>query len=367
MRNWLNRFKTSKIEYYKSIEVPLNPAIFGLNLKSPTMPVSYMFGSGGVGDYINWCSAINFIKDTFTHADGRIFTSKLFLPVAQYLYGNLPRWKVIDREFFYDEYENNSILAYPKQGTQLWNACGGHLMDLGFAYFCCTNPPPEKYNYLTEINYEGPWKWPELDPDSEYAVFTPGATAGVREMPFPAFNELAHYVKSKGVTPVFLGKCELSEEYRAKFLPYDFTLGVDLRERTSLLEATQIIKRAKFIVGLDNGLLHMAGTTTTPVIFGHNITEIHHRDLRRREGLTFNVTVAEETLACIGCQSRMRMLYKHDFRNCFFKKDPNRDKICLMHLFKDGAREWKKIIDSVLENGDEYREKKAKSVNVYVK
>ena len=351
---------------YKGEGVELNNKIFGPGVRTTSLPVSFVFINGGMGDYINWAAAVEYVSKTQPHVDGRIYTSGLFLEVAKHLFGHLPRWRIENRDDFTAKYERGSLVAIPKPGTQLLNACGSHLMNLGFYYFCCTDPPPKEHNYLPEINYEGPWRWLDLDPDSRYAVFTPGATAGVRTMPVGAFNELVNYTLGKGITPVFLGKAELSEEYRATFLSYDFSKGIDLRERTTLLEATQVMRGAEFVLGLDNGLLHLAGTGKTPIIFGHNVTQIHHRDIRRRVGLTINITVSSKVVNCIGCQSRMRFIPKHDFRKCFFDENEQRSMHCLPALFKDGAAVWKSAIDKVLVSADKYKTE-VKNYKVYVK
>jgi len=344
--------KPPKLELYNGPEVLLNPKVFGEHLKSHTIPVSFVFGSGGVGDYINWCSAIEYVAKENPHVDGRVFTSSLFIDVVTHLFSKYPRWGVYRREIFNEKYEAGSPVCFPKPSTQLINACGAHLMDLGFMYYACLNPPPPKYAFLPEIDYEGPWKWPELDPKSKYAIFTPGATAGVREMPVKGFDEIVAYAKKKGFTPVFLGKRGLSldGEYVTRFANYDLSAGIDLRERTNLLEAVQIIRGAQFICGLDNGLLHMAGTTDTPIIFGHNIATVEHRQIRRRKGMTVNVTVDPVDLPCIGCQSRMRYLIRHDFRTCFFKGYEG-DSACLTHLFENNSAKWKQAIDAVIQHG----------------
>lgn len=341
---------------YQGVEVELNPNIWGPNMRSYSTPIAFVFNQGGVGDYINWASAIKWIHETYTHVDGRVYVSELFLRVAEYLFADYPRWKVIHRDKFPAAHERGAPICNPAPSTQLINACGAHLMDLGYWYFSCVDPVPgtsvivPKDLEMLEIKYEGPWKWPELDPNSDFALFTPGCTSEVREMPVKAFNELVDYTIKKGITPVFLGKRELSENYEAKFLHYDLSRGIDLRERTDLIEATQLMRKARFILGIDNGLLHMAGTTDCPTIFGHNVAPAVQRHLRRRKGFTVNITVPETELPCIGCQSKMRFMPNgHDFRQCFWKKhNPEKDRICLSHLFKNDSKEWKAAIDKVL-------------------
>lgn len=325
--------------------VDLNPTIFGPGVQGVKLPVSIHIEGGGLGDYINWTAALKYIEATFNHVDVKIFTSELFIDVAKYLF---PKWEVYHRREAPLKQTPGSMVLRTKASHQLLNACGMHLLDLGFAYYLCMNPPPAKFNVLPRIDFEGPWNWPELDPKSSYAVFTPGSTTDVREMPVEAFNELCRYTLGKGVTPVFLGKRNLSGQYDAKFLNYDFSLGLDLRERTNVLEAVQIMRGAKFVIGIDNGLLHMAGTTDVPVIFGHNIAPLHHRKLRRFGGLTIDITVPESDLACIGCQGKMRFTLNHDFRKCFHHTNEALNKACLSHLFKNNCAKWKNAIDRAL-------------------
>ncbi len=357
--NWFRRGgqggNSTKLAEYSGHEITLNTEIFGNNVQANTVPVSFVFGSGGVGDYINWFSAMKYVKAEHPHVDGRIYTSELFRHVAEWLVKDWPRWKVLPAEKFNATYERGSQVAFAKPGTQLINACGAHLMDIGFMYFCCMWPPPDEFLFLPEIDFEVPWKWPELDPKSNYAVFTPCATSDIREMPAHGFDAIVDHTLKKGITPVFLGKRELSKKYASKINGFNMSVGVDLRERTNLLEAVQIMRGAKFVAGLDNGLLHLAGTTSVPVLFGMNVTEIHHRNLRRRKGLTVNLTIDDHRLPCIGCQSKMRFIQNHDFRKCFFKDFETKNKRCLNMMFENKALEWKKAIDYVLAKGDTFR------------
>lgn len=342
----------------------LNPTIFGPGVSTRTKPASIVFVGGGIGDYINWCAAIEYMKHEINHLDLNIFAPEMFIDVAKYLYADVPRWNVYLRSEVNRHHVKGSSRIEPRPGSQLFNACGAHLMDLGFAYFLCMSPAPKKYNFLPRIDYDHHFPVLDLLPEN-FCVFTPGATTDIREMPLEAFNKLVDYCIEKGVTPVFLGKQVLMEKYAAKFLPYDFHKGLDLRERTNLLQATAIIKRAKFIIGMDNGLLHMAGCTTTPIIFGQNVTEVHHRDIRRKTGLTINVTSSRELTPCIGCQSRMRYVPGHDFRKCFFEGWAV-DRKCLTDIFSDNLMVWKRAIDYSLEHGEKLRNAPAKSLTFEV-
>jgi ADP-heptose:LPS heptosyltransferase len=168
-------------------------------------------------------------------------------------------------------------------------------------------------------------------------------------MPSYAFNGLVDYTISKGITPVFIGKRDFAlkgkeNNYFANVgEEMDFSKGIDFREKTTLLQAVEIIKGAKFILGIDNGLLHFAGCTETPIIFGHTITEVKHRSVRRPKGTVINLALTKESLPCSGCQSNMRNIIGHKFKNCIYD-----DYKCLDLLFGNEMSEWKRAIDYIL-------------------
>jgi hypothetical protein len=326
--------------------VNANPKIFRDGSTIESRPVNFVLLNGGLGDYINYCAALKWCQEENPHVIGRIWAPPPFLEVAKYLFENpkYPLWKVHDRKDFERLVIQHSLVAAPREGTQLINAPGAHLLDLGFMYYAQMTPPPPEYNYLPEIKFL-PFMEPYLG-GKRYAVFTPGATFKNRAMPAEAFNELIRYTKDLGIEPVFLGKRLIGPQggtYEAHFDEgYDFSLGQDLREKTSLLEAIRIMEDAQFVIGLDNGLLHLAGTTEVPIIFGHTISPVRDRRIRRRKGLTIDISVPEDKLSCIGCQAKQRFFYNQRFSVCLYG-----DNLCTKLLFDD-MNLWKSAIQKTL-------------------
>lgn len=310
----------------------------------------FVMHGGGLGDYINMVSALIMIAETMPHVKGRIIVNRPFLGVAKYLFDKYKTWYCIDAADKNLKLEDEALIINPEPKKQAVNATGAHLMDLGFKYYMNIDKCPQAlahYNVLPRIDYSGPWKWRKLDRTKPYAVFTPGATTKARTMPAKAFNEMVSYCSGAlGVTPVFLGKKDFAEgrnmqtakDYVAQFSKdYDYSLGVDLREETTLLESVQIMRGARFVLGLDNGLLHFAGCTDTPIIFGHNIAEVAERVIRRPPpNATFNIAVPREALKCIACQSNMRFITGHRFSKCAYD-----DYKCLEYLFANECETWK--------------------------
>lgn len=332
--------------------VYLNEDFFRPNTKHNSMTINFFLTNGGLGDYINFLPALQWLAEKNPQVVGRIIVTRPFFFIAEFLFKKYERWQVVDREKADKVMKPGEAIVDPMQFKKYISAVGAHLHDLGFMLYCGHDRPYPGYEYLPRIDYKGTWHWPELNPSGDYAVFTPGATAEARAMPPEHFNNLVNYTIDKGITPVFLGKADFAfqgEEgenrgYFAKFdKGYDFSKGVNLLEKTTLLEATQIMAGAKFVLGIDNGLLHFAGTTEAPIIFGHTVAAVHHRRIRRPKGLTIDVAISPKTLPCISCQSNIRYIHGHRFKFCIYG-----DYKCLDVIFTNDAEQWKRAIDIIL-------------------
>lgn len=131
----------------------------------------------------------------------------------------------------------------------------------------------------------------------------------------------ALWLKEKGFIPVFIGKTDmdltLSDAQRPKTaLPNDLSpYGIDLRNKTSLLELVAMFKECKAVCGVDSGPIHLAGTTSAPIICGYTSVAPEHRIPIRKEGKTYALTA---DIPCISCESRWRSNY-WNFENCYLQ------------------------------------------------
>jgi len=190
-----------------------------------------------------------------------------------------------------------------------------------------TQPHPEERNYprfdnekLNKVNLKR-FNLPE-----KYLVLPTMFTAPVRKLRADIINDIIKWGNEKGYTPVLLGKKDIEEKgnkgsYFAKAQDeINENQTLDLREKTSLLEAGKIISESAAIVGLDNGLLHMAACSDVPIIMGFTSLDPMHRMPIRHNTLGWNVwpVVPPESLSCRFCQSRMHFVFNHDFRKCFY-------------------------------------------------
>lgn len=198
-----------------------------------------------------------------------------------------------------------------------------HLVDNAFHILADKAVDIEHKNYL-QLNLDkidiSHFTLPE-----KYIIITTGHTVKVREMTPAATNGVIDYVIKKGYTPVFLGSKVATVGVAGKQIDGNFNnsinyhLGLDLIDKTSLLEAGKIIAGSKAVVGLDNGLQHLAGMTQVPIVAAYTTVEAKYRLPYRNNTLGWNCYPIEppESLACRGCQSRWDV-YEIDFRHCHY-------------------------------------------------
>lgn len=275
------------------------------------------FEKGGMGDSIARLPAVRYVA-RYEHIKSiRLFVQDYFVDFATYLL-NDSKIKV----FGLGEMERELTERPSNFGS--WSDCTihttlrTHLTDHAFHTICDCQPiDPDAKLYL-KVRYDLPNPL-SLKPGS-YVVITTGFTAPVREWPAEEVNKVSAWCISKGLTPVFLGKNEVSFLGEHKTQAYfsekvDFSQGIDLINKTNLLDAAAIIRDALAIVGVDNGLLHVAGCTETPIVAGYTTVDPDHRVPYRLYGMTYTIEPRSE---CSYCQTKMQFVYNNDFRLCYY-------------------------------------------------
>jgi len=328
---------------------------FRANTRMITLKMNFIFVNGGLGDYLCWIPALQWLASQATWIEGNAIIPKYFVEIAEYFLKPFPKWA---------HHEYNDLAQIPKVDQMAFrgpvelqreslNATGAHLLTCGWVYF--TNKekaPPGWENYprfapedLEKI--ELPEAAKPLRPKT-YAVVTTGMTTNSRKVPPGGWNAVIEHVRARGLTPVLLGK-SVMETGNARNIHTTFdgalrTEGcVDLRDKTSLMQAASIMSGAACVIGHDNGLLHLAGCTDVPIVFGYNMASPEHRQPIRKVGRVYNVFLTKEELACTFCQSNTNFVIGYNFRDCFYG-----DMICMQKLFSDGAARWKTQIDLAL-------------------
>lgn len=288
--------------------------------------------SGGVGDHMGSLVAVDYILKTYPWVNLLIWVPDFLKDFAKNVLP--PNANVRNFTEMKTQYDRNKTTIHTEWDGRT-SPMKIHSVDYAFLRLCDENPPIHKKNYLkvkfNEVSLAG------IELPEKYVVIPTGYTAPVREFKPKAINEVAEYVISKGFTPVFLGQREIQTGVKHIIKgtfnsEVDYTKGIDLRDKTTLLQAAKVIQGARAIIGVDCGLLHVAGCTDTTIIGGFTTVSPELRAPIRNNQLGYNFysVVPGALLQCRFCQSNTNFLYGHDYTKCMYK-----DYKCVEELTSD--------------------------------
>lgn len=326
-----------------------------MNVRAPSPPYrqnteisptkcAFIYNAGGIGDYIMWTTAISYAIETFRHLHGYVMAPPYFVDLARlWLKPYALRFEVIESRGgeLGDDERIATLPCFVPNNEQYCNANAWHLFDLGFIYYCQMNVRdiPKEWVRLPQIR-GNETSLKHLSLPKDFAVVAVSATAENRRLSGETIEGISRHLVSRGITPVFLGKYDITTNYKGKSAEFDSSLGIDLREKTSLIEAAVIMARARVTVGLDGGLLHLASCSDAPVIFGFTSVDPKLRVPPRAPHARTAVVVPPEDLPCRFCNSRMLFITGHDFAQCLYK-----DNVCVSALT---AEVFASAIDRIL-------------------
>lgn len=289
-------------------------------LRVKPQKVNFILMDGGLGDAVAALPAIRYIKNQYPWINPLVFVQDFFAEFAKNLLPEINIYKYSDMKAKY----NPDLPTKTTKWDGVFSPMKIHLLDYAFLKLCDENPAIKFKNYLKLINTQDSRnKYGIYGP---YVVVTAGFTAKAREFKAEYVNEITKYLITKSYTPVFLGSTKTITG--AKHIiegnfdkNIDFSIGVNLVNKTSLLEAACIMDDAYAVIGVDNGLMHVAGCTDTPIVGGFPSVSPEIRMPVRKDilGYDFYPIIPDE--GCNFCQERTNFLYGHDYRECIYKDD----------------------------------------------
>lgn len=296
-------------------------------MRPKTKTINIILLDGGVGDHVASLVAVDYILKNYSW-----ITTLIWVPdfLKEFAINVLPNEAPV---YSFSEMKGRYDPSKPTKTTK-WDGITSpmkiHCLDYAFLKLCDENPSIGKKNYLkvdsSNIGIQ------MFDLPNKYVVLTTGFTADVREWPPKEINEVVKYVKEKGYEAVFLGQTQTKTgvlyNIKGNFKhDIDFTAGINLIDKTTLLEAAAIMQNSSAVLGVDNGLLHIAGCTTASIIGGFTTVKPEVRMPVRDNILGYNyyTVVPDSTLPCAFCQQSTNFLYGHDYRNCLFKEAPKKN------------------------------------------
>jgi hypothetical protein len=285
--------------------------------------VQILFSCGGLGDNLARMPAILALLKEQHHVTVRAFVHDYFVEVMT-AFPQLAAFIQLDRLQIYPISSAKQMLNQEQPGfttsTVEFSPSRMGLIDHAFINICDRLPHAEEYHYL--LLPDNGFASKRLLGVGPYVVLCTGFTARVREWPVEEINKTIAGLVQRDLTPVLLGTKKnktgmasdpaVSATFRAELNVADC---VDLREQTSILDAYSVIAGAKAIMGIDNGLLHLAQCVPTlarpEIIAGFTSILSQHRMVTYTGGNT-----VEAEIDCYGCQSNMHFVYEYDFRFC---------------------------------------------------
>ncbi len=239
--------------------------------------VNILIANGGLGDLLCSLVAVDYNVKTYTNVTFLVWVPDYLLDFAKHV---LPRGTSVRNYTEAKTKYNETLPAVSTKWSSFHTPMRTHPVDYAFHVLS------DKHIYsLNEKNYL------QINPEKinikkfqlpeKYVVLGCASVEPVKEMPIQTMNEIIDFVISKGYTPVFLGKTLTKTGYKdlnikAKALEVDYSKGINLIDKTSLLESAAILSGSKSFIGMDGGLLHLAGCTYTNIVAGFTIVSPSH-------------------------------------------------------------------------------------------
>jgi hypothetical protein len=321
----------------------------------PTWPINFFMNRAGMGDMVNYAAATVWMAKNVPWIQGRLFVNKFLNPLMQELHREFNNWFIYPAEDLVKIIENGTSIVGPdlnvngKQITQNWwmTPVSAHPIDVAFANYVGIKTPPDVMLPVLDFK-QG--KYPELDKilPKRFAIIPTGFSAENRAVGGREMNPIIEHLLSRDITPVFVGKKDQTGFGTIETKFHDdiaFDKGLDLREKTTVMQLAYLCQHAEMTVGLDCGVLHLAALMKdSKIVFGYNVTTVEHRMPRRNHGFTIHVYLTKEDLACISCQSNMIHYPNHKFTSCIYK-----DNKCIEFLFSDESKMFRDAIDGIID------------------
>lgn len=307
-----------------------------------SITINVLIADGGMGDLVGAIPALRYLVATQTWINPLIWCPDYMVDFAKHF---LPKGTSVRGYSEAKTKFNDKLVGITTQWRAHKTPMRTHQVDYGYMALL------DRIPYNNEERSSPRVRAAEVPLDHfnlpvKYVVIPGAATEIVKTMPVDTANQIVDYVKSKGYEVVFIGQEKTDNGVAsgtAKTLQIDFSKGLNLINKTNLLELAAIIDGSAAFIGMDGGPLHVAGYTQAKIVAGFTFASPNHI-LPIRDGVPgkdcYPVVPDEKKIPCRFCQTNWSLLYNHDFRNCLYK-----DYACTAQMTFD---KFKVEIDKVL-------------------
>jgi hypothetical protein len=286
-----------------------------------TYPLLVLFNNGGMGDNLYRLRCCMYLADKWPHVDVMANVPDYLMDLAKYLARDS---KLLP-----------NIYSFTETCKGLPRACGVMQFDGVPHSYLHRHLFDHAINTIIDANISwdevGWWHDDFASVDvsrfnlpATYIVGTPLFQSANRRMKEAEWNKLADALPMPivhiGTETMSAGvKTDGKEIKRMLYLSGTHENSVNLINQTNLLEAARIMHGASAIIGVDNGLIHLASIPRTPTVAGYTNVNPLHRIPPTASKYPFSVVVPDQKkLTCTFCQSNM-VYASHGFQNCLYQ------------------------------------------------
>lgn len=283
----------------------------------PFDPTVYAINSISMGDVIATAPVIKWAIDNL-HPQG-VDYSVLVFPQFQDFFEFVPKQNLKPYGVAHT-FPNNYLIRYLNTlglpaGTARNTSMRMHLSRFASLKLTDRLIDPKHLSYLplreVPVDHYG------IDFDKAVLIITTHRDE-VRHWPKKEVEETVQWLLDNKYQPVYIGKIDNDPFWKDSPLKASFDPppgGLDLRNKTSILELASIMKKSRAVVGVDSGPIHLAATTEVPIVCGYTNVAPEHRIPPRKAGKFYAV---QPGIGCQHCQSYTNM-HTFDYGTCYLK------------------------------------------------
>lgn len=232
---------------------------------------------GGMGDLICALVAVDYNIKNFKKVKFHVWVPDYLFWFARHV---LAKGAVVRPFSEAKEHFNHSILGTSTEWCTNHTCMRTHAVDYAFHMLSDRHEyDMNKKNYLQiKPDYIS---IKEFELPKRYAVLCATGVEPIRTMPTETASQLVSWLRREEIAIVFLGKEKSEcgfEDFAVKATPMDinYSLGINLVNKTTLLESAKIINESIVYIGMDGGLTHLAGCTDAEIICGYTASSPTH-------------------------------------------------------------------------------------------
>ncbi len=227
---------------------------------------------GGAGDLIAGLPAVQWNVKNCPDVAWRLFCPDYLAEFARHQIPGIAVFPFSEAKPHF----RNDLLTLTTQWHNQHTPMRTHPTDYAFHMLCDRKPPHLIYrDYIQVIPSQIDTE--KFDLPRSYVCIGATSREKCKAMSPDLIAGITRYLKARGITPVYLGqtntKTGTAVEMQSQAASADYSEGINLIDQTTLLEASAIIARSMAFVGMDGGLMHLAGCTQAPIVAGFTLVE----------------------------------------------------------------------------------------------